>query len=134
MSADDAAKMIEAVLLFNPADQVRARDAGTVARSCEPHCAVSSTTGTVVGSAIVQQQPEAPTAPQQGGGTPTVALGQTTSHVTAILGSPNRSSTWFETDLQVSRYEGRLHERQSKRRGVTRTTHGAALSRHEWGI
>jgi hypothetical protein len=83
MSADDAAKMIEAVLSFNPADQVRARDAGTVARSCEPHCAVSSTTGTVVGSAIV---------PQAGGQAPppTVALGQTPDQVTAILGSPKQ--------------------------------------------
>jgi hypothetical protein len=82
MSVDDAAKMVEAVLSFNPADQGRARDAGTVARSCEPHCAVSSTTGTVVGSAIVQQAGQAPP--------PTVALGQTPDQVTAILGAPKQ--------------------------------------------
>jgi hypothetical protein len=83
MLVDDAAKMIEAVLSFNPADQGRARDAGTVARSYEPHCAVSSTTGTVVGSAIVPQAGQA-AAP------PTVALGQTSDQMTAILGSPKQ--------------------------------------------
>lgn len=80
-SADNASKMIEAVLSLNPTDQGRAREAGVVARSCEPHCAVSSTTGTVVGTPIV---------PQQGGGTPTVALGQTAAQVTAILGQPRQ--------------------------------------------
>jgi hypothetical protein len=84
MSVDDAAKMVEAVLSFNPADQGRARDAGTVARSCEPHCAVSSTTGTVVGSAVVPQAGQAAQAP------PTVALGQTPDQVTSVLGSPKQ--------------------------------------------
>jgi len=83
LSVDDASKMIEAVLSFNPADQGRARDAGTVARSCEPHCAVSSTTGTVVGSAVVQTQEGQAQAPP-----PTVSLGQTPDQVTTILGSP----------------------------------------------
>ncbi|HMF53046.1 MAG TPA: hypothetical protein VK593_01755 [Edaphobacter sp.] len=82
MSVDDAAKMVEAVLSFNAADQGRARDVGTVARSCEPHCAVSSTTGAVVGSAVVPQAGQAPP--------PTVALGQTPDQVTAILGSPKQ--------------------------------------------
>ncbi len=81
MSVEDASKMIEAVLSVNPADQVRARDSGTVARSCEPHCAVSTTTGTVVGSAIVA--PAGATT-----STPTVALGQTPDQVTAVLGAP----------------------------------------------
>jgi hypothetical protein len=83
MSVDDASKMIEAVLSFNPADQVRARDTGVVARSCEPHCAVSTTTGTVVGSAVIPQQGGAASAPP-----PTVSLGQTIPQVTAILGAP----------------------------------------------
>lgn len=86
MSVDDASKMIEAVLSFNPADQGRVRDAGTVARSCEPHCAVSSTTGTVVGSAVVQ--PQGGMEPQAA--PPTVALGQTPAQVTSILGSPKQ--------------------------------------------
>jgi hypothetical protein len=79
MSVDDASKLIEAVLSDNPADQGRARDAGTVARSCEPHCAVSTTTGTVVGGAVV-----APAA------APTIALGQTTDEVAAIMGAPQQ--------------------------------------------
>ena len=79
MSVEDASKMIEAVLSVNPADQVRARDAGVVARSCEPHCAVSATTGETVGGA---------NAPQSN--TPTVALGQTTDQVTSILGAPKQ--------------------------------------------
>jgi hypothetical protein len=79
MSADDASKMIESVLSVNPADQVRARDAGVVARSCEPHCAVSTTTGATIGGASIPQS-----------GTPTVALGQTIGQVTAILGAPKQ--------------------------------------------
>ncbi len=83
MSPDDASKMIEAVLSVNPADQVRARDAGTVARSCEPHCAVSTTTGAVVGAAVVAPV-DAPTS------APTIALGQTPNQVTAIMGTPKQ--------------------------------------------
>jgi hypothetical protein len=79
MSLEDASKMIEAVLSVNPADQVRARDAGVVARSCEPHCAVSATTGETAGGANMPQS-----------GTPTVALGQTTDQVAAILGAPKQ--------------------------------------------
>jgi hypothetical protein len=87
LSVEDASKLIEGVLSFNQADQGRARDAGTVARSCEPHCAVSSTTGTVVGSAVVQQQPQGGPAPAP---TPTVAIGQTPDQVAAELGSPQQ--------------------------------------------
>jgi hypothetical protein len=83
MSVDDASKLIEAILSVNPADQVRARDTGVVARSCEPHCAVSTTTGTVVGGAVI---PQAGTQPA----TPTVALGQTTAQVTATMGAPTQ--------------------------------------------
>ena len=86
LSVDDAAKMIEAVLSENAADQVRARDTGTVARSCEPHCAVSTTTGTVVGGAVVAQPAGAPAqAPA-----PTIALGQTIDQVTATMGAPQQ--------------------------------------------
>jgi hypothetical protein len=85
LSVDDAAKMIEAVLSENPADQVRARDSGTVARSCEPHCAVSTTTGTTVGNAIVAQA--GPPAPATA---PTIALGQTIDQVTANMGTPQQ--------------------------------------------
>lgn len=84
MSPEDAEKTIEAVLSVNPADQVRARDSGTVARSCEPHCAVSTTTGTVVGNAVV-----APTA-APATAAPTIGLGQTPEQVTSILGSPSQ--------------------------------------------
>lgn len=83
-SAEDASKMIEAILSVNPADQVRARDSGTVARSCEPHCAVSTTTGAVVGGAVV-----APAAATETS-TPTITLGQTMDQVTAIMGSPKQ--------------------------------------------
>jgi hypothetical protein len=83
LSVDDASKMIEAVLSVNPADQGRARDAGTVARSCEPHCAVSTTTGTVVGSAVVAQTSAPASAP-------TIALGQTIDQVTGIMGAPKQ--------------------------------------------
>jgi hypothetical protein len=83
LSVDDASKMIEAVLSVNPADQGRARDAGTVARSCEPHCAVSTTTGTVVGSAVVA--PAGAPAPP-----PTIALGQTIDQVTGTMGTPQQ--------------------------------------------
>jgi hypothetical protein len=79
MSVEDASKLIEAVLSVNSADQGRARDTGVVARSCEPHCAVSATTGAVVGGANAPQ-PE----------TQTVALGQTPDQVTAIMGAPKR--------------------------------------------
>jgi hypothetical protein len=83
MSVDDASKMIEAVLSVNPADQVRAHDAGVVARSCEPHCAVSATTGTTVGAPVVAPVSAPPSAP-------TIALGQTPDQVTAIMGSPKQ--------------------------------------------
>jgi hypothetical protein len=83
MSVDDAAKMIEAVLSVNPADQGRARDAGTVARSCEPHCAVSATTGALVGGAAVVPASAPASAP-------TIALGQTTDQVTGIMGAPQQ--------------------------------------------
>jgi hypothetical protein len=79
MSVDDASKMIEAVLSVSSADQVRTRDAGTIARSCEPHCAVSATTGAVIGGANTPQS-----AP------PTVALGQTPGQVTATMGAPTQ--------------------------------------------
>jgi hypothetical protein len=85
ISPDDASKMLEAVLSVNPADQVRARDSGTVARSCEPHCAVSTTTGTVVGSAVVAQAG----APAQATA-PTIALGQSIDQVTATMGAPQQ--------------------------------------------
>jgi hypothetical protein len=87
MSVEDASKMIEAILSFNPADQVRAREAGVVARSCEPHCAVSTTTGNVIGQPVIPQEAGGQ---QQGGGTQTVALGQTPDQVTAILGAPKQ--------------------------------------------
>ncbi|HEY8997451.1 MAG TPA: hypothetical protein VIM60_06110 [Edaphobacter sp.] len=83
MSVDDASKMIEAVLSVNGTDQVRARDSGTVARSCEPHCAVSTTTGTVLGGAVV-----APTGAQPS--TQTIAIGQTIDQVTATMGPPTQ--------------------------------------------
>ncbi len=89
MSADDAAKLVEAVLTVNPADQVRAIDSGTVARSCEPHCAVSTTTGTVVGGAVVAPQGGAP-AGAPAGGTPTIALGQSIDQVTSTMGAPQQ--------------------------------------------
>jgi hypothetical protein len=92
MSADDAPKMINAVLSYNPADQVRARDSGTVARSCEPHCAVSTTTGNVLGSAIVapDQAPQAVPQNSAPAATPTIALGQTINQVTSAMGSPTQ--------------------------------------------
>jgi hypothetical protein len=96
LSVDDASKTIEAVLSVNPADQGRARATGVVARSCEPHCTVSTTTGEVVGGAVVTQadapapapQPQAQAQPQAP--PPTVSLGQTPAQVTAILGSPKQ--------------------------------------------
>jgi hypothetical protein len=107
MSVDDASKLIEAVLSYNPADQVRGRAAGVVTRSCEPHCAVSATTGQVVGAPVMSQsdqqnapqsdQQNAPPADQQGapqsgqqGPPPTVALGQTPDQVVGILGQPQQ--------------------------------------------
>jgi len=84
MSAEDASKVIEAVLSVNAADQIRRRDSGTVARSCEPHCAVSTTTGSVVGGAVVA--PEGGSSGQAA--TQTVAIGQTINQVTATLGAP----------------------------------------------
>jgi hypothetical protein len=50
-----------------------------VARSCEPHCDVSTTTGATIGEANIPQS-----------GTPTVALGQTIGQVTAIMGAPKQ--------------------------------------------
>jgi len=85
LSVEDASKMIETILSFNPADQVRARDSGVVARSCEPHCAVSTTTGQTVGAPVVPQNGAPSDAPP-----PTVALGQTPVQVTAILGQPKQ--------------------------------------------
>jgi len=84
MSVDDASKMIEAVLSVNAADQTRARDSGTVARSCEPHCAVSTTTSATVGGAVVA--PAATTQPS----TQTIALGQTIEQVTTTMGTPTQ--------------------------------------------
>jgi hypothetical protein len=85
MSVDAASKMIEAVLSYNPADQRRGRAVGTVARSCEPNCAVSATTGEVVGGAG-----PAPTEQQNGApaNTQTIALGQTIDQVVGTMGSP----------------------------------------------
>jgi hypothetical protein len=80
MSVEDASKMIDAVLSVNPADQGRVRDAGVVTRSCEPHCAVSATTGVPVGTPA-----SAPASTP-----PTVALGQTLDQVTATLGAPKQ--------------------------------------------
>ena len=99
MSVDDASKMIEAILSFNPADQVRAREAGIVARSCEPHCAVSTTTGTVIGQPVIPQggpPAPAPLAPPPApadapaGPPPTIELGQTKDQVQAAFGTPTR--------------------------------------------
>ncbi len=83
MSVDDASKMIEAVLSVTGADQVRARDSGTVARSCEPHCAVSTTTGAVLGGAVVAPAGQQPS-------TQTIAVGQTIDQVTATMGPPTQ--------------------------------------------
>lgn len=82
MSVEDASRMVEAVLSFNPADQVRARDTGTVARACEPHCAVSATTGAVVGGAAAPQGPQ--------NSAPTVSLGQTLDQVQSAMGAPQQ--------------------------------------------
>jgi hypothetical protein len=102
LSPDDASKMIEAVLSFNPADQGRARTNGVVTRSCEPHCAVSATTGETVGEAGAPQtsvqpseaaSPIAPPPPPQDApqqATQTVAIGQTPDQVTAALGAPKQ--------------------------------------------
>ncbi|WP_260706460.1 hypothetical protein [Edaphobacter flagellatus] len=84
MSVDSASKMIEAVLSFNPADQVRTHDAGVVTRSCEPHCAISATTGAPVGT------PSSAFAPPPPASAPTIALGQTPDQVTSILGTPKQ--------------------------------------------
>jgi hypothetical protein len=107
MSVDDASKMIEAILSVNPADQVRAHDAGVVARSCEPHCAVSTTTGTVVGAPVV---------PQQASATPTIALGQTPAQVTAILGAPKQiidlgaKQIYKYPDMKVTFIDGKVSD------------------------
>jgi|GEM_PF-2936115 len=85
MSLDDASKMVEAVLSVNAADQVRARDSGTVARSCEPHCAVSTTTGAVLGGAVVAP---VSTQPSTQSSTQTIAIGQTIDQVTSTMGPP----------------------------------------------
>jgi hypothetical protein len=74
-----AAKMIEAVLSVHAEDQGRSRAAGTVARSCEPNCAVSATTGQSVGAPS-----SAPSGP------PTIAIGQTIDQVTNIMGAPTQ--------------------------------------------
>lgn len=84
MSVDSASKMIEAVLSFNPADQVRTHDAGVVTRSCEPHCAISATTEAPVGTPSSAFAPPAPAS------APTIALGQTPDQVTSILGTPKQ--------------------------------------------
>lgn len=92
MSTDDAEKLIGAVLSVNPADQVRTHDAGVVTRSCEPHCAVSATTGAPVGtpsSAFAPAQAGAP-ASAAPASAPTIALGQTPDQVTAIMGEPQQ--------------------------------------------
>jgi hypothetical protein len=76
----DATKLIEAVLSVHPEDQARSRARGTIARSCEPNCAVSATTGAVVGGANTAPAPAS---------APTIALGQTIAQVTAIMGAPS---------------------------------------------
>ena len=112
MSVDDASKMIEAILSVNPADQVRARDAGVVARSCEPHCAVSATTGATIGGTGTLQ----PDTSQSG--TPTVALGQTIDQVTAIMGSPKQivdlgpKQIYKYPDLKVVFIDGKVSDVQ----------------------
>jgi hypothetical protein len=112
MPVDDAEKLIEAVLSFNPADQGRARDAGTVARSCEPHCAVSTTTGTVVGGAVIQPQAGQQQAP------PTVALGQSISQVTAVMGAPTQiidlgpKKIYKYPDMKVIFVDGKVNDVQ----------------------
>ena len=99
LSVDDASKLIDAILSVNPADQVRAREAGVVARSCEPHCAVSTTTGNVIGQAVIPQggppapaplpPPPAP-ADAPAGPPPTIELGQTKDQVQTAFGTPTR--------------------------------------------
>lgn len=112
MSPDDASKLIEAILSVNAADQVRARDTGVVARSCEPHCAVSTTTGTVVGGANVPQQ-QAATTPSS---TPTITLGQTISQVTAIMGAPKQivdlgsKQIYKYPDMKVTFIDGKVSD------------------------
>ena len=109
MSVDDASKMIEAVLSVNPADQVRVRDSGTVARSCEPHCAVSTTTGTTIGGAVVAPA----TAPAS---TPTITQGQTTDQVTAIMGAPKQivdlgsKKIYKYPDMKITFIDGKVSD------------------------
>ena len=127
MSVDDASKMIEAVLSFNPADQVRAREAGVVARSCEPHCAVSTTTGAVIGQAVIPQggQPApaplaAPPAPVDtpAGPPPTIELGQTKDQVQAAFGTPTRvvklgtKEIEYYKDMKVTFVSGKVTDVQ----------------------
>jgi hypothetical protein len=54
-----------------------------VTRSCEPHCAVSATTGMPVGTPT-----SAP--PSEPASAPTIALGQTPDQVTGVLGTPKQ--------------------------------------------
>ena len=123
MSVDDASKMIETVLSFNPADQVRAREAGVVARSCEPHCAVSTTTGAVIGQAVIPQggQPTpAPLAPPPApaGPPPTIELGQTKDQVQAAFGTPTRvvklgtKEIEYYKDMKVTFVSGKVTDVQ----------------------
>lgn len=111
MSPDDASKMIEAILSVNPADQVRARDSGTVARSCEPHCAVSTTTGTVVGGAVV-----APAAAEAPTSTPTITQGQTPEQVTAVMGAPKQiidlgsKKIYKYPDMKITFIDGKVSD------------------------
>ncbi|GGH00501.1 hypothetical protein [Silvibacterium dinghuense] len=86
MSLDDASKMIEAILSINAADQVRVHDAGVVTRSCEPHCAISATTGAPVGTPSA----EPGGAPAGSNGTPTISLGQSIDQVTGVMGQPQQ--------------------------------------------
>ena len=111
MSLDDASKMIEAVLTVNVADQTRARDSGTVARSCEPHCAVSATTGATLGGAVVTPASTQPS-------TQTIAMGQTIDQVTATMGPPAQivdlgpKKIYKYSDMKVIFVNGKVNDVQ----------------------
>ena len=129
MSVDDASKMIEAIISFSPADQVRAREAGVVARSCEPHCAVSTTTGAVIGQAVIPQggapaptpaplpPPPAP-ADAPAGPPPTIELGQTKDQVQTAFGTPTRvvklgtKEIEYYKDMKVTFVNGKVTDVQ----------------------
>lgn len=108
LSPDDASKMIEAVLSVNAADQVRTRDVGVVTRSCEPHCAVSATTGMPVGTPAAAPAPSAPT----------IGLGQTPDQVTSIMGTPKQiidlgaKKIYKYSDMKVVFTDGKVSDVQ----------------------